>query len=53
MSDEDLLAPDPAFPGTGDAILGRALYLLRHHQAHLGEINADFRSRGLPRVEWR
>jgi len=53
MSDEDLLSPERAFPGTGDTILGRVLYLLRHHQAHVGEINADLRTRGLPRIEWR
>jgi hypothetical protein len=53
MTDEEILAPETAFPWTGEARLGRALYLLRHHHSHLGELNAELRHRGLPRAEWR
>ncbi len=53
MNDAAFLAAEKAFPWTGSAVLGRALYLLVHCHQHLGEINAELRQRGLPRVKWR
>ena len=52
-SDSELLLPDVEYPWTGGSVLGRALYLLRHNQSHLGELNAELRRRELPRAKWR
>lgn len=52
-SDQDLLSPEELFPWTGRTVLGRALYLLRHIQHHLAEINAELRRRDLPILDWR
>ena len=41
------------YPWTGTTKLGRALYILSHSRQHLGEVNAELRRRGLPRVKWR
>jgi uncharacterized damage-inducible protein DinB len=51
--DSDILSPDSEYSWTGKSVLGRALYLLRHNQHHLGELNAELRRRGLPRAKWR
>ena len=53
MEDLELLSPETEFTWTGSTVLGRALYLLVHCRQHLGEINAELRRRGLPRIEWR
>jgi hypothetical protein len=53
LADEGLLVADTGFPWTGSTKLGRALYLLRHAQNHIGEANAELRRRGLPRGKWR
>jgi len=53
MADADLLAADSSFLWTGSTTLDRALYLLRHNQHHVGELNAELRRRRLPRAEWR
>ena len=53
LSDSDLLSEEKAFDWTGKAKLGRAIYLLVHSRQHIGEINAELRRRGLPRIEWR
>ncbi len=53
-SDSDMLSPDTEYPWTGSSVLGRALYVLRHTQSHLGELNAELRRRGLAaRAKWR
>jgi hypothetical protein len=52
LGDEGLMGPDPGFPWTGTNKLGRALYLLRHSQNHIGELNSELRRRGLPRGKW-
>ena len=52
-SDSELLSPDTEYPWTGGSVLSRALYLLRHNQSHLGELNAELRRRELPRAKWR
>jgi len=53
FSDAELLSEEKAFPWTGKTKLGRAIYLLVHCRQHIGEINAELRRRGLPRIKWR
>jgi hypothetical protein len=53
LDDSDLLSPETEYPWTGGTLLGRALYALAHSRQHLGEVNAELRRRGLPRVKWR
>ena len=53
LADEGLLSSDEGFPWTGSSKLGRALYLLRHTQNHIGELNSELRRRGLARGKWR
>lgn len=53
MGDEGLLAPEEDYTWTGSTLLGRSLYMLAHCRQHLGEINAELRRRGLPRIKWR
>ncbi|UCD96137.1 MAG: hypothetical protein JSV35_06490 [Candidatus Bathyarchaeota archaeon] len=53
LSDAGLLSPEKAFPWTGKTKLGRVMYLLAHCRQHIGEINAELRRRGLPRVKWQ
>jgi len=53
LDDSDLLSPETEYPWTGSTLLGRALYTLAHSRQHLGEVNAELRRRGLPRVKWR
>jgi len=48
----EILAREKSFPWTGSVVLGRALYLLGHYRQHFGELNAELRRRGLPRIEW-
>jgi hypothetical protein len=51
-SDEQLLAPQETCVWTGPNLLSRCIYLIRHTQAHVQEINAELRRRGLPRIAW-
>ena len=53
LADQGLQAPETVCHWTGTCILGRALYLLRHNQHHLGEIHAELRRRDLPRAKWK
>jgi hypothetical protein len=53
MSEHDLLTREEKFPWTGSTRLGRVLYLLAHYRQHFGEVNAELRRRGLPRIAWR
>lgn len=53
LDNEDFLAPETEFPWTGSTVLGRVLYLLEHSRQHLGELNAELRRRGMPRIKWR
>jgi hypothetical protein len=48
-----LMSQEEFFPWTGSVVLSRALYLLGHYRQHFGEINAELRRRGLPRIKWR
>lgn len=49
----ELLTLDTLHPYCGETILGRAVYLLRHCESHLAEINLELRRRGLLGPEWR
>jgi len=51
--DSYLLSKEAAFPWTGSSVLSRVLYLLAHYRQHLGEVNAELRRRGLPRIKWK
>ncbi|MFB0558832.1 MAG: hypothetical protein ACETVY_06930 [Candidatus Bathyarchaeia archaeon] len=53
MGISDLLSREDEFTWTGSTVLGRALYLLAHYRQHMGEINAELRRRGLPRIKWK
>lgn len=53
LEDEDFLSPETVFPWTGNTLLGRVLYSLAHCRQHFGELNAELRRRGLPRIKWR
>lgn len=52
MSEGDLLQTEEKFPWTGSTRLGRLLYILAHYRQHFGEVNAELRRRGLPRIKW-
>jgi hypothetical protein len=53
LGNSGLLEEETEFPWTGSVVLGRVLYVLGHYRQHFGELNAELRRRGLPRVEWR
>jgi hypothetical protein len=53
LDDKNFLSRESEFPWTGSTVLGRVLYLLEHCRQHLGELNAELRRRGLPRIRWR
>ena len=53
IGDSDLLSEDTEYLWKGTSFLDRALYLLQHNRQHIGEINAELRRRGLPRIKWR
>jgi hypothetical protein len=53
LSLEDLLAPQDAHGHTGANRLERAVYLIRHIQHHVGELNAECVRRDIPRPKWR
>jgi hypothetical protein len=50
--DSGLLAQEECYPWTGSTRLDRMLYLLRHGQWHIGELNSELRRRGLQRAKW-
>ncbi|MCW3990736.1 MAG: DinB family protein [Candidatus Bathyarchaeota archaeon] len=52
MDAPGISAREKSFPWTGSVVLGRALYLLGHYRQHFGELNAELRRRGLPRIKW-
>ena len=53
LSLDDLIKPEEKFQWTGSTLLGRIMYILAHHRQHFGELNAELRRRGLPRIKWR
>jgi hypothetical protein len=52
LGDEGLMDAEEHYPWTGERKLGRALYLLRHNQWHIGELNAILRTRGFEQIQW-
>ena len=52
VPDAVMLAPGTGFDWTGETVLERLVYALRHAQHHVGQINAELRRRGLPRGAW-
>jgi hypothetical protein len=52
LGDEGLLRSEEKYPWTGERVLDRALYTLRHNQWHIGELNAILRARGVAHVAW-
>lgn len=53
LEDKNFLSPESEFPWTGSTVLSRVLYLLEHCRQHFGELNAELRRRGLPRIKWK
>jgi hypothetical protein len=52
LGDEGLVESDEGFEWAGSRKIGRAVYLLRHTQNHIGELNSELRRRGLSRGKW-
>jgi hypothetical protein len=51
-SDEDLAAPETAARWTGKLYLGKLLYVLRHTQQHIGDMNRVLRLNDSEALEW-
>ena len=51
-SDQDMTAPETVAPWTGKTYLGKLLYLMRHTQQHIGDINRVLRANGDEALEW-
>jgi len=49
----DFLTEDNLHTYCGKTVLGRAFYLIRHCESHLGEMNLELRRRGYLGPEWR
>ena len=52
QSGDGLLTGKPIWPWTGGTKLAQFLYLLRHLQHHMAELNAELHRRSLPVVDW-
>lgn len=51
-TDGDLLVPETIHPWTGKLYLGKLLYLMRHTQQHIGDINRVLRLNGCEALQW-
>jgi hypothetical protein len=51
-TDQDLMASETVHPWAGKTYLGRLLYLMRHTQQHIGDINRVLRFNGCDALEW-
>lgn len=51
-NDEQLLKQQSICQWTGETVLDRVLYNLRHTQHHTAQINSELRRRGLTEGEW-
>lgn len=51
-TDQDLATPETIHPWTGRTCLGKLLYLMRHTQQHIGDINRGLRLNGCEALEW-
>jgi hypothetical protein len=49
----DFNADEEVYPYTGKTVLGRTIYLIRHSEHHLAELNLELRRRGYLGPEWR
>jgi hypothetical protein len=52
LTDEDLLRPETIHPWTGKTLQGKLLYLIRHTQQHIGDLNRVLRLNGCEALEW-
>ncbi len=52
LGDEGLIGPDKMPQFSPNPLVGRAIYVLRHLQYHLGQIDAEMNRRGLQSAEW-
>jgi uncharacterized damage-inducible protein DinB len=52
LNDAALLEPEELHPWTGKTRMDRLLYVLRHSQHHLGEMNAELTRRGIKAAVW-
>jgi uncharacterized damage-inducible protein DinB len=52
LDDAALLQPETLYPWTGQNRMERMLYVLRHTQHHLGEVNAELSRRGIRAAIW-
>jgi uncharacterized damage-inducible protein DinB len=52
LDDAALLEPEELHPWTGQTRMDRLLYVLRHSQHHLGEMNAELTRRGIKAAIW-
>ena len=50
---QEFAESDALHPYCGETVLGRAMYVLRHSEAHLAELNLELRRRGYLGPEWR
>jgi hypothetical protein len=51
-ADQDLATAETIHPWTGKTYLGKLLYLMRHTQQHIGDINRVLRFNGCEAMEW-
>jgi hypothetical protein len=51
-TDRDLATSEALRPWTGKTYLGKLLYLMRHTQQHIGDINRILRFNGCDALEW-
>ena len=51
-TDRALVQPETVHPWTGKAYLGKLLYLMRHTQQHIGDINRVLRLNDCDALEW-
>ena len=52
LDDAALLEPEKVHPWSGQTRMGKMLYVLRHSQHHLGEVNAELSRRGIKAAIW-
>jgi uncharacterized damage-inducible protein DinB len=52
LDDSALLEIEQVHPWTGETRMGKLLYILRHSQHHLGEVNAEMSRRGIKAATW-
>ena len=52
FDDDILLAPESTHTWTGKSVLGKMIYLIRHNQQHIGDINRVLRVCGCEPLDW-